>query len=42
MVSLEFGGFKETYKCTRIQFIQLQLDEDFRKMLKQGVIMGYC
>lgn len=30
-MSLEFGGSKETYKCTRIQFIQLQFDEDFQE-----------
>lgn len=30
-MSLEFGGYKETYKCARIQFIQLQLDEDFQE-----------
>lgn len=31
LVNLEFSGYKETYKCTRIQFIRLQLDEDFQE-----------
>ena len=30
-MSLEFGGYKGTCECARIQFIQVQLDEDFQE-----------
>lgn len=39
-MSLEFGGFKETYQCTRIQFIQLRIDEDFQEAAETRSNLG--